>query len=323
MRRPGRPGYGGVASGTRPTSPRKVRQYFSTSRRQLFRTTNSLSRRPLPHRQGSRLDNGKNEINCSANPFLVSPCIARSTQQVVGKPPHTDISTRSYRHNTLSSTGRVRKHTPTALFSFKWPAHCRSKCLTITIKVLAQSLDTNLDRCELLKLINGILKLSTIPHNLLINNRKDNRHQDLSPRQCDGSDSNDPVLKHHEYTTERTPATQQSSLNLPSRCSSSTNSSNAALSLSLKSQKMYDDSPSGQTSYPPTLRNLLGPLHAQIISSKRPHTPRTAHRLIIDQIEKKVVNFKISIFLSSLIVLFGFFFFSLLSAGFEGGFCHI
>ncbi|KNZ57135.1 hypothetical protein VP01_2232g3 [Puccinia sorghi] len=315
--------------------------------------------RPLQHRQSSRLDKGKTrEIGEHGNTTF-------SLSHYLSFTHHTDLLTQL---NKLLeqllipiSLPDLTVATPSLLLAVvesilkrrflalndptrtSRSAHCRSKCLKITMKVLAQSLDTNLDRwspdainlpglvqgetSELPKLINGILKLSTLPHNPLINNPKDNRHQDLSPKQRNGCNSNDPVLKQHEYATDCIPATQvprssrisslnssssslsvepskipfdglfspvgpplEPSLNLPSRRSSSTNSSNAALSLSLNSQKMYDDPLSGQTSNPPTLRNLLGPLHAQMISSKRPHTPRTAHRVMVNKLRNEGIQ---------------------------------
>ncbi|KAA1080099.1 hypothetical protein PGT21_001970 [Puccinia graminis f. sp. tritici] len=82
------------------------------------------------------------------------------------------------------------------------------------------------------------------------------------------------------------PPLDQSSLKLPSSASSTT-SSNGPLSRSLNSHRNNEDPLSGQISNPPTLRNLLGPLHAQMISSKRPHTPRTAHRVMVNKLRNE------------------------------------
>ncbi|KAI9615915.1 hypothetical protein H4Q26_011166 [Puccinia striiformis f. sp. tritici PST-130] len=79
------------------------------------------------------------------------------------------------------------------------------------------------------------------------------------------------------------PPLDQSSRNL----ASSTTSSHSLLNRSINSQRHNEDPLSGQISNPPTLRNLLGPLHAQMINSKRPHTPRTAHRVMVDKLRNE------------------------------------
>ncbi|PLW49121.1 hypothetical protein PCASD_02991 [Puccinia coronata f. sp. avenae] len=219
--------------------------------------------------------------------------------------------------------------------------HGRAKCLKILIYVLGQNLDPHLngwspdsinfprliqaDMNELLKVIDGILKLSRLSRNSTLHHHKETHSQGMSRKHQNESKPQERVSKNHKHESESIPATKyprssrisslnssssslsvepckipfdglyspigppldQSSLNLPSRRSSMTNSSNGPLSRSLNSQQLNEDPVSGQTSNPPTLRNLLGPLHAQMMNSKRPHTPRTAHRVMVNKLRNE------------------------------------
>ncbi|KAH9442606.1 hypothetical protein MJO29_009043 [Puccinia striiformis f. sp. tritici] len=177
------------------------------------------------------------------------------------------------------------------------------------------------DLNELSKLIDGLLKLSVYSNKVVLYNQRNTGQQSLSRRQHPGRPSKELISEDRERGSQRLPTTRQarasriSSLNSSSsslyiqpskipfdglfspggppldqssrNLASSTTSSHSLLNRSINSQRHNEDPLSGQISNPPTLRNLLGPLHAQMINSKRPHTPRTAHRVMVDKLRNE------------------------------------
>ncbi|MBW0540646.1 hypothetical protein O181_080361 [Austropuccinia psidii MF-1] len=76
----------------------------------------------------------------------------------------------------------------------------------------------------------------------------------------------------------------------PSSLSSSSSSVTSHLSRSFNQQQSIGNHLNPQSSNPPTLRNLLGPLQAQMAAIKRPHTPRTAHRVMVNKLRNDATN---------------------------------
>ncbi|CAH7672101.1 expressed protein [Phakopsora pachyrhizi] len=82
----------------------------------------------------------------------------------------------------------------------------------------------------------------------------------------------------------------QSSLKLYPRPSSAGLSS-SSLSRSLGRQPQnHDDPQPAPSSQPPTLRDLLEPLQNQINASRRPQTPRTAHRVMVNKLRREATE---------------------------------
>lgn len=235
--------------------------------------------------------------------------------------------------------------------------HSRSKCLKIIVKVLARTLNPDLDRwspdsinlnqlvqgesLETLKLIDGLVKLSKQSNNSISydpsGTRKRPPRETNAPRQPDqpiprskansAQASKDHHPKHPDLRSERVPpknsvlsrrstssasvTSSSSSLSIepskipfdrifsypglsfedssqkPPTRAFSTASSNGGLRRSFNRLQDNENPPAGSLSNPPTLRNLLGPLHAHMANSKRPQTPRTAHRTMVNRLRNE------------------------------------
>ena len=296
--------------------------------------------RPQQHRQGSTQAKGKGreidhtDVLAQLNKLLESLLIPISLPDLTVATPSLLLavleSILERRFLALNDPSRTSKS-----------PHSRSRCLKATIKVLAQTLELDIDRWSLnsidfpglvqgdmnetAKLIEGLLKLSRQPNNSALYNHKGTTHQGMPRQQLNEKiNSNKPAFENHEPGSKRIPTVRigwpteiaslhssssslsiepsnipfdglfspvgppldQSSLKLDSSASLTT-SSNRRLNESLNSQRNNEVPLSGQISNPPTLRNLLGPLHAQMISSKRPHTPRTAHRVMVNKLRNE------------------------------------
>lgn len=57
-----------------------------------------------------------------------------------------------------------------------------------------------------------------------------------------------------------------------------------------KDKRELEAQPDGHPSRPPTLRHLLGPLQAQLAATRRPQTPRTAHRTVVAKLRNEYIE---------------------------------